>query len=689
MLTSLFSTQRIARRRTHWRSAEHLESRLLLTSSQVDLGTLNGVNGVTLYGANAGDFAGVSVRNAGDVNGDGIDDVIVGAAFDESADPGKCYVLFGNSSGQRPVSLTLDSLDGLNGFTLLGIDPFDDCGHSVSSAGDVNQDGFDDLLIGAPLGDGPGNDSNTTGEVYVVFGKSDWSATPSLSLSALNGTNGFTIFGNTTFSQRTGIGWDVAAAGDVNNDGFDDVLIGTIAQNEAYVVFGKADWSGSPTFSISDLNGTNGFAIEDSLGNFFGSDVRGTGDINNDGFDDLIFGAVHDNGIGNAKPDSGKASVLFGKSNWSTTPVVDLTTLDGTTGLTIFGIDSGDLLGGKVGYAGDVNNDGFDDLIVSATGGDGPTNTQAGLGEAYVLFGKSNWTTTAAFDPSTLNGTNGFTIYGSDPAAGIYNVTSAGDFNNDGFDDLLLSDLLADGLNGAKPASGETFVLFGKENWSATPTVSLAGLNGSTGITFFGADAGDVSGGSISTAGDVNHDGYSDLIVGAVRSSGFQNAETDAGEAYIIFGHPANHVPIVSFPSPSGKFYKKGSPVHLDVGAIVNDVDTGVGKLGAGNLHIALDLAVSGKKLRTFDVLQFGTIAAIGSSAGSQRIGNQQILDVHLNADTTPAAVQSFLRDIQFSTAKKGLKTPSRTIHVQLTDSLDDSALADKTIDVSRKKKKI
>ncbi len=120
-------------------------------SAVFDLSTLNGLNGFVLEGIDAVDFSGVSVSSAGDINGDGYDDVIIGAYdADIGADggAGESYVVFGKASGWSS-SLDLSTLNGTNGFVLEGIDADDFSGYSVSSAGDINGDGYDDVIIGA------------------------------------------------------------------------------------------------------------------------------------------------------------------------------------------------------------------------------------------------------------------------------------------------------------------------------------------------------------------------------------------------------------------------------------------------------------------------------------------------------------------------------------------------------------
>jgi hypothetical protein len=214
------------------------------------------INGIAEW-----DVSGRSVSSAGDINGDGFDDILIGA---DGADPngnlgaGETYVVFGTNAGFDP-SLNLSSLNGGNGFVINGSDERDFSGYSVSSAGDINGDGFGDILIGAP-GTGPDSDYDNSGEAYVVFG-SDQGFGPSLDLSSLNGGNGFVLGSD----ERDFSGYSVSSAGDINSDGFDDILIGARGADpngyfsgEAYVVFGS-DQGFGPSLDLSSLNGGNGF----------------------------------------------------------------------------------------------------------------------------------------------------------------------------------------------------------------------------------------------------------------------------------------------------------------------------------------------------------------------------------------------------------------------------------------------
>ncbi|MGJ8662387.1 MAG: hypothetical protein ACSHWU_02000 [Marinicella sp.] len=279
-------------------------------SNPFNLSTLNGHNGFVINGVNTSDFSGLSVSAAGDINGDGIDDVIVGA-YGANSFSGSSYVVFGSDSG-IPNPLNLSDIDGLNGFVINGANSSDWSGYSVSAAGDVNNDGIDDVIVGA-FGVDP-NGLSRAGSSYVVFG-SDSGLSHPLNLSDINGTNGFVLNGVNASDDS---GRSVSAAGDVNGDGIDDVIIGAGRSNpnglslagSSYVVFGSK--SGLPhALELSDLNGTNGFVINGAnTEDRSGVSVSAAGDVNGDGVDDVIIGApgADPNGISSA----GSSYVVFG-----------------------------------------------------------------------------------------------------------------------------------------------------------------------------------------------------------------------------------------------------------------------------------------------------------------------------------------------------------------------------------------
>ncbi len=280
-------------------------------------GVANTLAGFVINGIDSGDYSGRSVSSAGDINNDGIDDILIGAYF---ADPngqrvaGETYVVFGKDVGFDPV-LNLSELNGSNGFVINGIDSGDSSGTSVSSAGDINNDGIDDILIGA-YGADP-NGQSRAGETYVVFGK-DGGFDSVLNLSDLNGSNGFVING---IDSEDFSGSSVSSAGDINNDGIDDILIGAYGADpngqsiagETYVVFGK-DGGFDPVLNLSELNGSNGFVINgiDSF-DYSGLSVSSAGDINNDGIDDILIGAYLADP--NGQSIAGETYVIFGQDD--------------------------------------------------------------------------------------------------------------------------------------------------------------------------------------------------------------------------------------------------------------------------------------------------------------------------------------------------------------------------------------
>lgn len=459
--------------------------------------------GLVINGAMAGDETGYAVSGAGDVNGDGLDDLLIGAHWADTTgnNSGAAFVVFGS-----PDSTVVDlHAPGDAAVILSGAASGDQAGFAVAGEGDCNGDGLDDIIIGAPYADPHGTSS---GQSYVVFGHAQF---PFIDFGGF-ASHGFSLSGSSSSSYS---GYAVSMAGDTNGDGLADLLIGAYKADpngtdsgQAFLVFGSSTPGTSDLATLnSDPPGMAGVTINGAhAGDYAGYSVSGAGDVNGDGVDDLIIGAYH------ADNSAGLCHVIFG----SLTPETEihLTSL-GDRGFAIHG-GSGWEAGRSVSGAGDINGDGLADLVIGAPG--------SGAGQAAVVFGKPDNT---SVNLSTLDN-QGFLIEGakSGDDAG-HAVSGVGDVNGDGMDDLLISAHLAD-PNGT--SSGQTYLLFGGSN---IDHLDLATLSPEQGLLINGAAASDYSGRSVSGAGDVNGDGFADLVIGA---EGADPNGDKSGQGYVIFG---------------------------------------------------------------------------------------------------------------------------------------------------------
>ena len=515
---------------TDFATASALPPATPATPATLNLAGLTPTTGFRLDGVSANDQSGSSVSSAGDINGDGIDDIIIGAY---GADPngsysGSTYIVYGEVNGYN-ANIDLGNLHASDGFRIDGANAGDYSGYSVSSAGDINGDGYDDIIIGANQADP--NELNS-GSSYIVFGKEgDFNATINLSdIATSNGRDGFRIDGANAGDRS---GSSVSSAGDINGDGYDDIIIGAYgadpngsSSGSSYIVFGKASRFNA-TINLSDIttgNGGDGFRIDGAnAGDWSGSSVSSAGDVNGDGYDDIIIGARYADPNGSR---SGSSYIVFGKES-GFNRAIDLSELDGRDGFRLDGESTYDYSGYSVSSAGDVNNDGYDDIIIGAYAAD-PNGSRSG--SSYIVFGKESGFN-RTIELSELDGRDGFRIDGANVRDySGFSVSSAGDFNGDGYDDIIIGAYLAD-PNGSK--SGSSYVIFGKAS-RFNATINLSDIttgNGGDGVRLDGVSAGDYSGYSVSSAGDVNNDGYDDIIIGAHGAGGY------AGHSYVIYGY--------------------------------------------------------------------------------------------------------------------------------------------------------
>ncbi|XAL99598.1 FG-GAP-like repeat-containing protein [Phycisphaeraceae bacterium D3-23] len=525
-----------------WKATSAAATSLLVSGLAVaqpvslNVADLDGVNGFTLNGNGIADDAGRSVSSAGDINGDGMMDLIVGAPFAEQASHGatvgQAYVVFGRTDIADLHLSSFSALDGTNGFAIDGNrkGASQRLGETVAGAGDVNGDGFDDIIVANP----------NASTAYLIYGSATIGASGSIVAAEVNGNNGFIM----SLSQ-TSLGLSAAGLGDFNDDGLDDFVLGAPRfdiNNEpsagaAFVVYGSASFPLlNGQFDMESLDGTNGFRVEGvhQNGNL-GVSVSSAGDLNADGLPDLVVGGSNTARVSNGAPSLGSAYIVMGGAASGGTGVLTRDSFEGEDGFVLLGEATGDGLGRSVSNAGDLNNDGVDDLFISTLLANQDADTRAS--ESYVVFGRAGLSVAEAVASGIgvrqFTDESGFVIeHGADSA-----VTSpgsevmgsaAGDFNGDGIDDLVV------GFGRANGAAGQAYVIYGGESLNSIGTLEAMSLDGTNGIILDGAMPLDSLGASLAATGDLNGDGIDDFVISSPNAD--PNGINGAGQVYVVFG---------------------------------------------------------------------------------------------------------------------------------------------------------
>ncbi|PXF60709.1 MAG: hypothetical protein C4B59_07715 [Candidatus Methanogaster sp.] len=367
----------------------------------------------------------------GDVNNDGYDDVIVGAWGNDGG---------GSNAGRMYIYLGGSTMDNSADVIFTGAAANDELGDPAAFAGDLNGDGYDDVIVAAPYNDAGGNDA---GRAYILFGGDPMDNAADLIITGSAG-------------DELGA-WSANYAGDVNNDGYDDVVVSACYKGAGFVYIYLG---GSLMGNVADI-----VLCGESDGDRFGYFCFYAGDVNNDGYDDVIVGAP-ESGAGGA--DSGRAYIYFGGSSMDSTPDVTMT-----------GAGAGHRLG-YVAPAGDVNNDGYDDVIVGARGAD----------KAYIYLGGSTMDGVADV---TMSGESSYDFFG-------YGTGTVGDANKDGYSDVIVGAPYCAG-------SGKAYIYFGGSSMDNIPDITIAG------------GANDGFGMHVGFTGDVNGDGNDDFVVAAPQNN--------------------------------------------------------------------------------------------------------------------------------------------------------------------------
>ncbi|MCJ8315233.1 MAG: FG-GAP repeat protein [Saccharospirillaceae bacterium] len=488
-----------------------------------DMSDLTPEKGFTILSGQTNAFFGWAATGVGDVNNDGIDDFVIGAhsANVPEFDNGVVYLYLGKE-GLTEQEIIADSRNESEAIIIHGERNNSYIGYSLSAAGDVNGDGIDDFILGTD--EEENFKVQNFGAAYIIFGRNTWDK--KINLGEPDNTSFVRIHGQSIRDEQLGL--RVAGNGDFNGDNLQDIIvaaertyINNIYTGAVYVIYGRSQWDSF--VDVTQLNDNDGFMVEaHSELRRIGEEASMLNDINNDGLDEIMF-----SGYVTGEDSDAYCFIIYGTEQQISTKF-NTSELDGNNGFYFkMQAGSGCL---AIGNVGDINNDGLNDYAVGDSIFNRDNNFRTSEGAVNIIFGNLESKSTRS-DSLTLDGSNGFSMYGQifpDHSPYLGNeIIALGDFNGDGIDDFSVSERLEYGTK-------SIYIIFGSNrDWPAE--LDVQNLSESYGVTInWPAVDGSIAF-SLNAAGDVNNDGYDDIILSDYTAD-HDNDEYNEGLVHIIYG---------------------------------------------------------------------------------------------------------------------------------------------------------